>query len=311
VVDYLDPDVAYLLGMIMARGVFQTEGDIRRLVIRFPYRLDTVHTLPGSTLSFDRETELRLCLDDVRRRITELLGVDVQVERLQHEVALMAVFTKNTMSWRNLQLLCDSRSSYRDFQVPEVIRSAPRDIVREFVRGIADTSAEPSAVDHYMEPEGRQRIVIQFQHDNWLLPIQVCFLLQVRLGVKVQEILWGHPNIRAPRGGAWAKEHRMRIFAEEFIPVGFSFPFKQRLFEELVKWNQERAPGSAKLCNPKARAVRSRKPRHQDERSDRLPCQVRRHFNAAFKVCVALGCQQGRRSPQLTLIDEDDGEGDG
>ncbi|HPD17843.1 MAG TPA: hypothetical protein PLE19_23135 [Planctomycetota bacterium] len=306
-VDYLDPDVAYLLGMITARGMFQTEGDIRRLLIRFPYRLDSMNTLPGSALSFDRETELRLCLDDVRRRINELLEVDIEVERLQHEVALKAVFTKNTMSWRNLQLLCDYKTSYREFEVHEAIRSAPEDMLKEFLRGIADTSAEPSAADHYMQPEGRQRIVIQFQHDNWTLPIQVCHLLQVRLGVPVQEILWGHPNTRAPKGGgSWAKEHRMRIFAEDFRPIGFGFRFKQLLFEELARWNEEHARGSQRLCNPKVRKVRNRKPRHPDEGSERLPCAVRRHFNAAFKVCVAMGCQQGRKSPQLTFIEDED-----
>lgn len=310
-VDYMDPDVAYLLGMVMARGTFQTERDIRRLLIQFPYRLDSVNTLPGSTLSFDRETELRLCLDDVRRRISELLEVDIEVERLEREVALKAVFTKNTMSWRNLQLLCGYKTSYRDFQVPEVIRLAPNDIVKEFLRGIADTSADPSPADYYMVPEGRQRIVLQFQHDNWLLPIQVCYLLQVRLGVKVQEILWGHPNMRAPTGGSgWAKEHRMRIFAEEFVPVGFSFRFKQALFEELVRWNQEHAPGLARLCNPKARQVRRIKPAHPEETSERLPCQVRRHFDAAFEVCLALGCEQGRREPELAFAEEDLEEND-
>jgi len=307
--DYLDPDVAYLLGMVMARGSFHTDGDIRRLIIRFPYRLETMTTLPGSKLSFDRETELRLSLEEVRRRINELLEVDVDVERLQHEVALKAVFTKNTMSWRNLQLLCDHKTSYREFQVPAVIAGAPEDIAKEFVRGVADTCAEPSAADVYMQREGRQRIVMQFQHDNWTLPIQVCYLLQARLGVKVQEILWGHPNVRAPKGGSgWAKEHRLRIFAEEFLPIGFNFRFKQLLFEELAKWNLERAPGSVRLCNPKARTVRHRKPRHQDETSEKLPCAVRRHFNAAFRICLALGCKQGKRSPQLTPIEEDEEE---
>ena len=47
-VDYLDPDVAYLVGMIVGRGSFQQERDIRRLTIRFPYRLSTMTTLPGS-----------------------------------------------------------------------------------------------------------------------------------------------------------------------------------------------------------------------------------------------------------------------
>lgn len=308
-VDYLDPDVAYLLGMIMARGSFQTDGDIRRLVIQFPFRLDTMTTLPGSKLCVNREKELTLSLHAVCRRINELLEVSLDVQRLTHEVALKATFTKNTMSWRNLQLLCGHKASYREFEVPMVIADAPQDIVREFLRGIADTSAQPSAADNFRNV--RHRIVLQFQHHNWILPLQVCSLLQLRLGVKVQHILWGHPNLRAPGGrSGWSKEHRLRVFAEDFVPVGFNFAFKQALFEELVEWNQAHGAGSSRFCNPKRKKVREHKPRHPQEGSEALPEQVRRHFNAAFKICLALGCKQGKRHPQMAMFEEEDEEAD-
>ena len=302
--DYLDADVAYLVGMIVGRGCFQQEGDIRRLTIRFPYRLPAMTTLPGSELDIDRETELRLALDDVRRRVNELLEVDIDVERLSHEVIVKAVFTKNTMSWRNLRLLCGQAASHREMRVPSQIREAPDDLVREFLRGVADTCAVPSAADYFMQREGRQRVVLQFPQENWLLPLDVCYLLQVRLGIPVQGILWGHPNIRAPAGGSWAKEHRLRVFADQFRPVGFNFAYKQRAFEELASWNETRAPGPARLCNPRARRVRRRKPRHPDEGDPRLPEALRRHFNAAFKVCLALGCRQGRRVRTTTPDEE-------
>jgi len=35
--NYLDPDVAYLLGMIVGRGSFTDDDDDRRLVIEFPH----------------------------------------------------------------------------------------------------------------------------------------------------------------------------------------------------------------------------------------------------------------------------------
>jgi len=60
IVDYLDADVAYLVGMITARGTFHQDGDIRRLVIQFPYRLDAMNPVPGTEIPVDRETALRL-----------------------------------------------------------------------------------------------------------------------------------------------------------------------------------------------------------------------------------------------------------
>jgi len=36
--NYLDNDLAYLLGMVLMRGAFHLEKDIRRLIIQFPYK---------------------------------------------------------------------------------------------------------------------------------------------------------------------------------------------------------------------------------------------------------------------------------
>ncbi len=104
-----------------ARGQFFVDGDIRRLIIDFPYRLFVAKPPEGSKLQYDIRTEMRLCLDDVRNRINELLEVNVEIVPANHRTQLRAVFTKNTMSWRNLTTLFGHRSSYRDFEVPGVL----------------------------------------------------------------------------------------------------------------------------------------------------------------------------------------------
>jgi len=38
VIDYLDADVAYLLGLIVARGSLTEIGGVKRIVIEFPFR---------------------------------------------------------------------------------------------------------------------------------------------------------------------------------------------------------------------------------------------------------------------------------
>jgi len=142
--DYLDEDVAYLVGMIVARGSFHQDGDVRRLVIQFPYRLDAMTPVPGSQANMNRETALRLSLDGIRARITELLEVDLRVQRKAHEVSLYAVFPKETIGWRDLRYITAGKSNYLEFEVPQVIFDAGPSIQKEFMRGIADTSAEPS-----------------------------------------------------------------------------------------------------------------------------------------------------------------------
>lgn len=301
--DYIDTDVAYLVGMIVARGSFHQDGDVRRLVIQFPYRHDAMTPVPDSQINNDRETALRLSLDSIRARISELLEVNLRVQRKAHEVSLYAVFPRETIGWRDLRFITGGKSNYLEFEVPEIIFDSDSDIQREFLRGIADTSSEPSYADR--DQSQRQRIVIQVQFGNWILPIQLCKLLQEHLNVPVNNVLWGHPNLRAPRAGSgWTKETRIRILAEAFEPIGFYFDYKQRIFEEMVNFNRERSYPAPRFCNPKAKRIRKRKPRHEDERSDRLPEGLRgRHFNAYYTICRALGCKQGKRAPQQELFD--------
>jgi hypothetical protein len=308
--DYLDPDVAYLLGLITARGQFYVEGDIRRLVITFPYRIFKAKPPEGADLRYDIPTEMRLCLDDVRNRINELLEVNVSILPSKFNTQLVAVFTKNTMSWRNLTTLLKYRSSFHEFEVPAVIYQTPRDIQLEYIRGFADAAATPSNSDYEQYGAGSpkiHRIVLQVNHENWLLPIQLCRLLQVHLEVPVQHILWGHPNLRdsGNKGKAWAKEHRIRIYAENFLPVGFHFPFKQRILNAMAEINTDREHGPTHTCNPLARHRVKKKQKHKDEKSKSLPEALRgKHFNAYFQICQALGCTQGEPSDQLVTISE-------
>jgi len=301
--DYIDNDVAYLLGMIMVRGTFHVEGDVKRLLIHFPFQLMEVTGLPGSQMKFDQETEIRLSLDDVRRRINELLEVNVDIERANYEVTLKATFTKNTMSWRNLSLLCDNKSSPSEFLIPNVMFNVPEDIQKEFIRGMADAAASPSYSDR--DQIGLQRIVIQFPNSCWVLPIQVCKLLQENLGVNVQHILWGHPNIRTSgqQGESWAKEHRLRIYAEDFASIGFNFKYKQTILDQMVEYNLKNRKNSTRPCNPKIKRIRGKgKAKHEDENSERLPeCLRGKHFDSYFFVCMALGCTQGKPGHQIEM----------
>jgi len=232
-----------------------------------------------------------------------LLEVDLRVDRGEHEVSLSAVFSKETIGWRDLRFITGGKANYLEFEVPDVVFEAEPDIQKEFVRGIADASCEPSYADRAQDE--RQRIVIQVQFGNWILPVQLCHLLQEHLKIPVSNVLWGHPNVRAPGGtGSWAKETRIRIFAEAFAPIGFYFEYKQKVFEGMVRFNLERGYAAAKPCNPKAKKVREKKPRHPDEASGRLPPALcGKHFDGYYKVCKALGCTQGRKSPQKEFFD--------
>lgn len=307
-IDYIDQDVAYLLGLVLARGEFHVEGDTRRLVVMFPYRQVGV---PGSMGgSPDRETAIRLGLDDIRNRVQELLETTVNVEPGEHVVTLKAVFTRNTIGWRDLRYLTGNRRHYSEFELPGFVYDLDREIQVELMRGFADASSDPNPADS--DQAGRNRVVLQVQFGNWCLPVQLCKLLQTSLGIPVSHILWGHPNLRAPGGGGgWAKETRIRIYAEDFEPLGYYFRYKQEVFHELVRQNKSGRIAGGKFCNPKGKRIRqgSSKPRHAEERDKRLPPQLRGcHIDAYYQICKKLGCTQGKKPPQLEIFEDEESD---
>jgi len=305
--NYLDNDVAYLLGMILMRGTFYQDRDIRKLIIEFPYKSLQIRTLPDSKLKIDKDIAIKLSLEEVRNKIQDLLGTDTQIIPQRNKFVLVASFLKNTLAWRNLTSIFENKRNYMEFSVPDIIFSAPIDIQKDFVRGIADSASSPSPSD--ADQAKIQRIVIEFNHKNWHLPVQVCKLVQEHLKIKVNHILWGHPNIRTPnrpKSENWKKEHRMRIIAQDFIPIGYNFEYKQVIFEDLVEWNQRIRPSQqTKFCNPKIKKPRTKHPKHKDEKSADLPKCLRKHFDANYQICLALGCEQGEPSPQMEIFEEE------
>ena len=306
--NYLDNDLAYLMGMVLMRGTFHQEKDIRRLIIQFPYKSLEVNKLPESKLKIDKETAIRLALDKARNRIYELLGTEIKVNQSRNEVRLVSTFVENTMAWRNLINLFNQKQSYLEFLVPEVIFTAPIDIQKDFLRGIADSASSPSPAD--VGINGEQRVVIECAHHNWNLPIQLCRLLQENLKIKVSHILWGHRNIRTPNkpnSKNWAKEHRLRIIANDFLPIGYNFDYKQKILEELAGWNIKKGLSQeTKFCNPKVKKPRLKHPKHREEKSKDLPQCLRRHFDAYFQICRALGCEQGKPSDQVEMFEDEE-----
>jgi len=304
----LDLDVAYLLGLVIARGSLQETPD-KRIVIQFPFSSLNVQ---GVETKYDQDTQLRLGTSAIRDRLVELLETDVQVIAKKSLITILIKFFRNSIPWRNLNLHLQGRMHYGEFEIPQQIMDAPADIQKEFVRGIADVSGYIRQSNNYF---GRKRrVYIEIPNANWKLPVQLCRLLQVNLSVPVQLIQWGHPNTREPfklgSGTSWTREHQLKIFAESFEPIGFYIDYKQKILEEFIRDDRKRFPGDTHFCdpNPDLHNYR-RKPKHPQERSKRLPKEVRKHFDCYWQICTAIGCtQKGLWSgaTQLPIFNDDE-----
>jgi len=301
--DYIDIDLAYFLGAIVARGEITKGSRMTTIVIHYPFKNLEAE---GLTKSYDVPSQLALGLDPIVSRI-RTLGYDADKKILQSECQIVVNVRTESVGARILSAHLGRASSYREFHVPEAIFNADKAIQKEFIRGYVDVAGHVRKSNYYID--GRHRVYIDVLNMNWHLPVELCTLLQDHLGVPVQTIDWGHPNMRDPnltdwnagRQRAWAREHQIKVFADAFRSIGFYISYKDEILNELAEYNESNYPDVfPKFCSPPPSRPPKPKPIHPAENDSSLPPQLRgRHFNAYWEICEAMGCPRCRQQRRL------------
>jgi len=299
---YIDEDLAYFLGAIVARGVILRREKVTTITIFYPFRNLEVE---GITKAYKNPAELSLGLDRIVNRLIGL-GFDVRKQVLERECQIVTDIKTGDLRLRLLNSHLGKRyTSYREFHIPKSIFNAPESIKKEFMRGYADVAGHVRQSNRYID--GRHRVYIDVLNDNWHLPVELCTLLQDHLNVPVQTIDWGHPNTRdsnledykAGRTRAWAREHQIKVFADAFVPIGFYIKYKNEILTELAEFNRREYPSiTPKFCIPPKPI--SKKPRHPAENDQSLPPEIRgKHFDAYWQICEAMGCLRCKQQKRL------------
>jgi hypothetical protein len=96
--DYIDPDVAYFIGLVTARGEISDRGSVKRISIEFPFRNLKVE---GIKKKITQKDQILLSLDRVMNRVNELADVNMRKDESERSVYLIVETLKNTMFLRN------------------------------------------------------------------------------------------------------------------------------------------------------------------------------------------------------------------
>lgn len=229
--DYMDGDVAYLLGMLFGRGQLIENGDVRRAIITLRIRRELPKLPPGVTVQMNLDLENERALNGARRRINDLLDANVDISPIgKGQTALTAVFVKRTIAWRDLKALCSNGTDSGNFLLPNAFFDFPPDIHKEFLRGFADVAVMPSWADNAWGSHAR--IAFPIVHANKKFASQLLRIFEL-VGVSAR------PLEGSTRKRGSEKEHRVRVYAEEYEPIGFCFDHKQRLLKLLASYNRE------------------------------------------------------------------------
>lgn len=195
--DYIDTDVAYLLGMLFGRGQLIEHGDLRRLVITLDIRRTLPKLPPGCTLEMNLDLENERALNQARQRVNNLLDANVDIVPVHAgKTTLTAVFVKPTIAWRDLRCLTCEGTDRSSFQLnPAFVEAGrtQRTILEEFVRGFADVAVTPS----YADRDQATRVRVAFPVVNANLQFAKTLMQMFKLLGLSPSLLQGNPPRRA------------------------------------------------------------------------------------------------------------------
>lgn len=262
----------------------QSTNDVKKIVIDFQYKALESRAI---TKIFNQRLHIQTSLDPIVYRLQNL-GINTRKNVTDNNISIILTWDTDDISWMFIKFLINGiRFNYHDFAVPEPIFETTNDNKREFLRGLCDVTAYVRKSNN--DQIGKNRVYIEISNRNWYLPVQLCQLLQ-SLSVAVQYIGWGHPNIRGGNGTSWAKEHQLKIYAENFRSIGFYITHKNEALLELAEYNNLKFAASQSLCDGTITRLKT-KSAHACETHGKLPKEVNgQHFDSYKQICKCLGC---------------------
>lgn len=287
----MNVQMAYLIGMILGNGEVQRGTQETTITIDIPHK---------NLLDDDgREVTVyvRASLTDIRGVIEPLLGYAIPITQTNRSTKIS--FTKNNQDYTMREILrfIGSGVHHSSMTMGEDLFLMNIEEKKEMLRGMADVTGYIRKSNIAFGQEGAHRVYIEIP-GNWNMVIDVANMLK-ELDIPVQTIDFGHPNFRDSnlkkynegKPNYWKKEHQIKIWANEFLPIGFNITHKQRALEKYAE--------QLLLCHDAKKTHkfywekpirRRKKDIHPCENDESLPEIIRgKHFESWTDLAKELG----------------------
>ena len=220
-------EMAYMLGMILGNGEIQQNATETTVTIDIPYK-----NLYTDDLK-DVAVYVKASIVDIRSIVEPLIGHVLNITEAPHSTKMS--FTKPNEEYvvREMLRLIGGGRHHSTMKMNAELFSITIDQKKALLRGIADVTGYIRKSNIAFGQDGAHRVYIEIP-GNWYMVIDIANMLK-DVDVPVQTIDFGHPNFRdgnlvkynAGKPNFWKKEHQVKIFANEFLPVGFNIKHKQ------------------------------------------------------------------------------------
>lgn len=287
----MNTEMAYMLGMILGNGEIQRGNQETTVTIDIPYK-----NLYTDDLK-DVSVYVKASIVDIRSIVEPLIGHNLIVTQSAHSTKLSFTKPNDEYVVREMIRLIGSGRHHSTMRMDSELFSFTIDQKKALLKGIADVTGYIRKSNIAFGQDGAHRVYIEIP-GNWFMVIDIANMLK-DVDVPVQTIDFGHPNFRdgklvkynQGKPNFWKKEHQVKIFANEFLPIGFNIQHKQealeRYSEELLEFIDP--VKTHKFYWEKSSRIQN-KPIHPSENDPSLPVEIRgKHFNSWTELARSLG----------------------
>ncbi|MBS6751923.1 MAG: hypothetical protein UE499_05030 [Acutalibacteraceae bacterium] len=287
----MNNEMAYLLGMILGNGEIQQGASSTTVTIDIPFK-----NLYTDDLK-DVAIYVKASIVDMRAIIEPLIGHNLVVTETKHSTKLSFSKPNEEYVTREILRLIGGGRHHSTMRMNPELFDITTDQKKALMKGIADVTGYIRKSNIAFGQEGAHRVYIEIP-GNWYMVIDIANMLKA-VDVPVQTIDFGHPNFRdgnlikynEGKPNFWKKEHQVKIFANEFLPIGFNVKHKQ---DALEKYSEELLefidPNKTHKFYWEKSIRRGNKKIHPCENDPSLPEEIRgKHFDSWTDLARTLG----------------------
>lgn len=283
-------EMAYLVGLILGNGEIQRDPRNTTITIDIPHK--NLYTDDNKDVS----VYVRASVVDIRAIVEPLIGHELRFTQSPKSSQLSFVKNNDDYTIREIIRLIGTGYHHSTMRMNRELFNITRDEKKSLLRGIADCTGYIRKSNHHFK-DWEHRVYIEIP-GNWYMVIDIANMLR-DVDIPVTTIDFGHPNMRdgyltkynQGHHKFWKKEHQIKIYANEFLPIGFNIQHKQdaleRFSEELLA---NMSPASTHRFYWEKQPKNKKKPIHPGEKDPDLPIELRgKHFDSWVELASYLG----------------------
>ena len=219
----MNNEMAYLLGMITGNGEIQRGVNETTVVIEIPHKkLET---------EFQKDVAIyvKASITDIRQVLEPLLGTSLMFNQSANVSYLSFSKSNEDYLMREILRYIGRATSHENIRISPEVFSFTEDERRQFIKGFADVTGYIRKSNYFFEKE-MHRVYFEIPQ-NWELVTDFCNLLK-SVDIPVQNIDWGHPNMRdgnlkkynEGKPNFWKKERKLRTLDPMAVVANYIMP---------------------------------------------------------------------------------------